>query len=120
MPSTAGGEKQGGPFEGQCRRFVAYGCGMFPVHPGKRRCCRGRRILLDVPEGSPPKLPIGGYERSAHAALACSSCHPGSDETPHAEKLPRVDCGNCHADAVLGLKSSTHGKSMLKRVRRRQ
>jgi len=71
-------------------------------------------------EGSPPKLPIGGYERSAHAALACSSRHPGSDETPHAEKLPRVDCGNCHADAVLGLKSSTHGKSMLKRVRRRQ
>jgi cytochrome b subunit of formate dehydrogenase len=37
------------------------------------------------------------YKTSAHAELECSSCHSGITEIPHAEKLPGVNCGDCHS-----------------------
>lgn len=65
--------------------------------------------------GGPPKLRLDGFAASAHGSLECAACHAGAGEMPHETPLPKVDCGACHADALRGLKSSPHGKAMLKR-----
>ncbi len=36
------------------------------------------------------------YESSSHGSLECTGCHSDIKETPHAEKLANVNCGNCH------------------------
>jgi cytochrome b subunit of formate dehydrogenase len=36
------------------------------------------------------------YQKSSHAGFDCIDCHQGIEEIPHAENLPRVDCGQCH------------------------
>ena len=38
------------------------------------------------------------YESSVHAEFECVSCHTGIVETPHAERLPAVNCRDCHED----------------------
>ena len=46
-----------------------------------------------------------------HGEFACVDCHAGIGEVPHAEKLPRVQCGACHADTVKEYRQSVHGKA---------
>ncbi|HTL68873.1 MAG TPA: cytochrome c3 family protein [Lacunisphaera sp.] len=36
------------------------------------------------------------YAKSVHAGLECVDCHDTITETPHAAKLPAVDCTSCH------------------------
>jgi cytochrome b subunit of formate dehydrogenase len=38
------------------------------------------------------------YENSVHGQNECISCHTGIDEIPHAERLPQVNCGDCHTE----------------------
>src|SRR6266545_2129519 len=33
---------------------------------------------------------------SPHGALACTACHAGVPEIPHASRLPAVRCASCH------------------------
>ncbi len=40
------------------------------------------------------------FKSSVHGQFACSDCHAGISELPHAEKLPDVNCGSCHAAEV--------------------
>jgi len=35
---------------------------------------------------------------SIHTDLACTDCHAAIADLPHADSLPRVDCGGCHSD----------------------
>ena len=37
------------------------------------------------------------FKSSVHGQFGCSDCHTGISELPHAEKLPDVNCGSCHA-----------------------
>jgi cytochrome b subunit of formate dehydrogenase len=46
---------------------------------------------------------------SPHAALACAACHTGTGDIPHAERLPKVRCVSCHADAARAVTASVHG-----------
>ncbi len=44
----------------------------------------------------------GSYDRaleySIHSELACRDCHTAIEELPHADSLPPVICGECHAE----------------------
>ncbi len=40
------------------------------------------------------------YAHSAHAKLACVDCHTSVKETPHATKLPAVQCAACHEKSL--------------------
>ncbi len=46
---------------------------------------------------------------SVHGPLACTACHVGLTEVPHAEKLPPVSCQKCHAKVANTFASSIHG-----------
>jgi formate dehydrogenase gamma subunit len=50
-------------------------------------------------------------KESVHGSLACTACHKGIAEVPHAEKLPRVACQECHAKATGTFASSIHGRN---------
>ncbi len=45
---------------------------------------------------------------SVHAGLACTDCHQAIAGLPHAEKLPLVDCGGCHANQAEALSEGIH------------
>lgn len=47
---------------------------------------------------------------SVHGSLACTACHKGIAEVPHAEKLPRVACQQCHAKATDAFAASIHDR----------
>jgi len=50
--------------------------------------------------GDDPDVPTVNsamLEHSSHAGFDCMDCHTGIDDLPHAEHLPKVDCGGCHA-----------------------
>lgn len=45
---------------------------------------------------------------SSHNSLACTDCHAGITDLPHADSLPPVDCGQCHSDEAATYK--WHGR----------
>jgi len=51
------------------------------------------------------------FQRSIHAAMACTDCHQGIVELPHAEELPPADCSSCHADVQAVYATSSHGRA---------
>ena len=48
-------------------------------------------------------------QKSAHSALACTSCHVKHEEYPHPENLPKPSCANCHSTEVQNFWQSVHG-----------
>ncbi|MEE8417125.1 MAG: hypothetical protein V3S06_00530, partial [candidate division Zixibacteria bacterium] len=63
--------------------------------------CHGDKDLTGVnEEGVEYSLFIDNtkYESSVHGEDECISCHSGIEEIPHAEQLPEVNCGDCHAE----------------------
>lgn len=51
------------------------------------------------------------FAKSVHGKLNCVDCHAGITETPHASKLPPVQCASCHDQAVNQYAASIHGMS---------
>ena len=47
---------------------------------------------------------------SVHGRLACTACHAGIKEVPHAEKVPPVSCSGCHGPASGKFAQSVHGR----------
>ncbi len=47
---------------------------------------------------------------SVHERLACTACHAGIAEVPHAEKFPPVACATCHAGAAKAFGESVHSR----------
>ncbi len=63
--------------------------------------CHGDDSLTGVDESGQEYtlfLDLNKYERSVHGELDCASCHTGIEELPHDEKLPTVNCGDCHEE----------------------
>jgi hypothetical protein len=63
--------------------------------------CHGDEELTGVDEaGAEYSLFVDRikYESSVHGETECVSCHSGISEIPHAERLPQVDCGECHSE----------------------
>ncbi len=50
------------------------------------------------------------FAASAHGIFACTDCHAGATQFPHAEGARQVDCSVCHADAVESYRQSIHGQ----------
>ena len=50
------------------------------------------------------------FAASIHGVLSCVDCHQdlATGELPHPEKLKKVDCATCHADAAELFKVSAH------------
>jgi len=63
---------------------------------------QGKKVSLFVEEA--------GLKASVHGRLACTACHSGILEIPHAEKLPPVACEKCHAKMAIPYKASVHGR----------
>jgi len=63
---------------------------------------QGKKVSLFVEET--------GLKGSVHGRLACTACHAGILEVPHAEKLPPVSCKKCHAKAATPYQGSVHGR----------
>ncbi len=38
------------------------------------------------------------FANSIHGSFGCRDCHTGITDLPHADRLPLVDCGQCHTD----------------------
>jgi formate dehydrogenase gamma subunit len=69
---------------------------------GLAKDVKGKKVSLFTDEAD--------LKSSAHGRLACTACHAGIKEVPHAEKLPSVSCERCHAKAATPYKGSVHGK----------
>jgi cytochrome b subunit of formate dehydrogenase len=65
------------------------------------RSASGQSLFVDAARAN------GGV----HGDFACVDCHAGIGELPHAEKLPKVDCGVCHDDTVTEYGRSVHGRA---------
>jgi nitrate/TMAO reductase-like tetraheme cytochrome c subunit len=52
------------------------------------------------------------FDASIHGGLSCVDCHQdlATAELPHPEKLQKVECSTCHADAAELMKISVHAK----------
>lgn len=53
----------------------------------------------------------GVFEASVHRELGCAGCHSQGnyEDVPHYEKYVRVDCRQCHEDAVASYAGNFHG-----------
>lgn len=84
--------------------------------PGSEECagCHdpGRRTGKRE-AGTPPPFDAAALQASPHAALECAACHTdlAKKELPHADKLARVNCGECHPDQQSQYQASLHGRA---------
>lgn len=78
--------------------------------------CHGERDFVGEQNGKEVSLWVDqkAFERSIHAELGCVACHQDADpeHSGREEKLAKVDCGNCHSDAVEQFTRSLHGKAL--------
>jgi hypothetical protein len=51
-------------------------------------------------------------QASAHASVACATCHLGHDVYPHPEGVPKPACSRCHAAQVGEHAQSVHGLAL--------
>jgi cytochrome b subunit of formate dehydrogenase len=51
---------------------------------------------------------------SAHAAVACATCHVKHEEYPHPAKIPKPVCATCHEQEAQRYESSVHGQETKK------
>jgi len=101
-----------------CRRALIVAIGIVLVvtvvaFPSKARqpidcsmCHADTSLTKSGPQGRTISLYINGtvFENSVHGPLGCQACHSGITDVPHAEQLPKVDCGSCHTDVAAAYK----------------
>src|SRR5580704_393565 len=49
--------------------------------------------------------------KSAHAAVACASCHVKHDEYPHPANVPKPTCSQCHQGQEADYERGVHGQA---------
>jgi cytochrome b subunit of formate dehydrogenase len=50
--------------------------------------------------------------KSAHASVACASCHVKHDEYPHPANLPKPACSQCHQGQEADYQRGVHGQAV--------
>lgn len=50
------------------------------------------------------------YGEGIHKDTTCVSCHKDAASSPHKQRLAKVDCKECHEDAVDSINASAHGE----------
>ncbi len=48
---------------------------------------------------------------SAHASVACATCHPQHEEYPHPAGIPKPVCGSCHSKEAQDYALGAHGQA---------
>ena len=51
---------------------------------------------------------------SAHAPVACATCHPHHEDFPHPEGIPKPQCGQCHQSENRSYTLGVHGRQRAK------
>jgi len=81
-----------------CAIFVAFFT-LLPEHCAEAAITAAECLEChDATVGEIAKTIDKSLAMSVHKDMACLDCHSGITELPHAEKLPEVNCGECHAD----------------------
>lgn len=52
--------------------------------------------------------------KSAHAAVACATCHQKHEEFPHPEGIPKPVCGSCHEQVTADFGRGVHAQETRK------
>ncbi|MGZ8711350.1 MAG: cytochrome b/b6 domain-containing protein, partial [Thermoanaerobaculia bacterium] len=52
------------------------------------------------------------FGASIHSSMGCSDCHSDIEEYPHEPKPAKVDCANCHPDAVSAWQKGWHARAV--------
>ena len=85
-----------------------------PAGPTNEDClgCHADKGLVKEVRGKKVSLyaDAGVLKASVHGRLACTACHAGIKEVPHAEKVPPVSCSGCHGPASGKFAQSVHGR----------
>ncbi|OQX95005.1 hypothetical protein B6I21_07660, partial [candidate division KSB1 bacterium 4572_119] len=75
--------------------------------------CHADPTLTTTRDGKVLQMYIkkGDYVKSTHGEVGCVSCHDdvNPEDLPHAEKLKKVECQNCHEDEYDSYHASLHG-----------
>jgi cytochrome b subunit of formate dehydrogenase len=66
-------------------------------------------MMCHSQEGGAPLVDVSVLKASAHATVACASCHTQASSLPHPERLKAVDCGSCHSTEATQYLSGRHG-----------
>lgn len=53
-------------------------------------------------------------KKSAHAEVACTSCHVKHEDYPHPANIAKPSCANCHPSEVQNFWQSVHGAELKK------
>jgi cytochrome b subunit of formate dehydrogenase len=48
---------------------------------------------------------------TAHASVACVTCHPGHNQFPHPRGVPKPACASCHQDVAAENRLGVHGRA---------
>ena len=51
--------------------------------------------------------------KSAHAAVACATCHVKHENFPHPEGVPKPACTGCHTTQATDYEKGVHGQAVL-------
>lgn len=106
--------------------FVSFMLGGFalaaeqPEQNARCLTCHGQQTLKVTRNGQEVSLYVDAavYRNSVHAALPCTSCHPGFDKVPHQKPITDLalanevtaSCAACHAQQAADYEASIHGK----------
>ena len=78
--------------------------------------CHDDNEMTMTKKGNEISLYVGpkDYQKSPHSDIECIDCHSGFDpyEEPHKENITAVNCAECHDDATLAFKNSSHAKKL--------
>ncbi len=72
------------------------------------RVVEGRRVLRPANRIGDLYVPESDIAQSAHADVACASCHHVPANPPHGQRLPAVVCGDCHREVVEAIARGPH------------
>jgi len=72
--------------------------------------CHGDASMTDANGHS---IAVDGkvFSESIHGSFKCKDCHEDIKQSPHPDKIAKVDCRKCHADQASALAGSVHADS---------
>jgi len=88
------------------------GASVARAEPLTREQCLGCHATPDITRdtGGSVHVDRAAFQASAHGGLECVSCHTGVTSLIHPERLPRVRCVSCHAEAIEALRKGIHAR----------
>ena len=70
------------------------------------------QTCFDCHADNDPVVDQKKFNASVHQGLSCVDCHQGIKDVPHDDKLPKVDCGQCHPQVQAKFSDSLHSRAL--------